>query len=92
MQVWHAIHFAVPEPEQIDPVLRRQLVRFRAILHTDAPDGVVLVFLRCWVLLYGAVAMEVFDHLRFALDDLGPMFELTLGDLTRLTGLEYPVP
>jgi hypothetical protein len=33
------------------------------------PDGAVLVFLRCWVLLYGAVSMEVFGHLGFALDD-----------------------
>ena len=36
------------------------------------PDGAVLMFLRCWTLLYGAVAMEVFGHLGFALDDPAP--------------------
>jgi hypothetical protein len=45
----------------------------------------VLVFLRCWTLLYGAVAMEVFGHLRFALEDASPMFELA-----GLVGLRYP--
>ena len=43
-------------------------------------------------LLYGAVSMEVFGHLGFALDDPAPMFELTLGDLAALVGLEYPLP
>ena len=55
------------------------------------PTGALLVFLRCWVLLYGAVSMEVFGHLGFALDDPAPMFEFTLADLARLVGLEYPV-
>ncbi len=50
------------------------------------------MFLRCWVLLYGAVSMEVFGHLGFALEDPAPMFELTLGDLARLVGMEYPIP
>jgi hypothetical protein len=50
------------------------------------------VFLRCWTALYGAVAMEIFGHLGFALDDAGPMFEFTLADLARLVGLEYPPP
>jgi hypothetical protein len=44
------------------------------------------------MLLYGAVSMEVFGHLGFALSDPSPMFELTLGDLARLVGLEYPLP
>ena len=33
------------------------------------PLGAILVFLRCWVKLYGAVSMEVFGHLGFALDN-----------------------
>ena len=65
---------------------------FASTLRTDVPDGVLLVFLRCWVLLYGAVAMEAFGHLGFALEDPAPMFEYTLADLARLTGLDYPVP
>jgi len=92
IDLWNKIRFPVPAPSQIDPGLRAQLGRFRHTLRTDAPDGAVLVFLRCWMLLYGAVSMEVFGHLSFALDDPSPMFELSLGDLARLVGLEYPLP
>jgi len=91
IELWSFTHFPVPAPEAIDKALRAQLGRFRAALGTDVPDGAVLVFLRCWVLLYGAVSMEVFGHLGFALDDPAPMFEFTLADLARLVGLEYPV-
>jgi len=92
LELWNASLFPVPADADIDPVLRRQLTRFGEKLHADAPDGAILVFLRCWTLLYGAVSMEVFGHLGFALDDPAPMFELTLGDLAALVGLEYPLP
>ena len=81
-----------PDAAEIDAGLRAQLGRFGAALRTDAPDGALLVFLRCWVLLYGAVSMEVFGHLGFALDDPAPMFEYTVADLARLVGLDYPPP
>ncbi len=92
IDLWNAVHFPVPADADIDPVLRRQLGRFGEKLRTDAPDGAILVFLRCWMLLYGAVSMEVFGHLGFALDDTAPMFELTLSDLAGLVGLDYPLP
>jgi AcrR family transcriptional regulator len=89
-KLWDVLHFPVPAPADIDPGLLAQLSRFRDTLRTDAPYGAVLTFLRCWMLLYGAVAMEVFGHLGFALDDPAPMFEITLSDLASLVGLEYP--
>jgi AcrR family transcriptional regulator len=92
LELWRADPFGVPAPEQIDPGLREQLSRYRDALGTDIPVGAVLVFLRCWTVLYGAVAMEVFGHLRFALEDAAPMFEMTLGDLAALVGLRYPLP
>jgi AcrR family transcriptional regulator len=92
VELWQKVRFPVPDPAKIDPGLRVQLARFRHTLRTDAPEGAILVFLRCWMLLYGAVSMEVFGHLGFALSDPAPMFELTLGDLARLVGLEYPLP
>ena len=91
-ELWGAVQFPVPAASQMDPGLRAQLARFGGALGSDLPDGAILVFLRCWVLLYGAVAMEVFGHLGFALDDPAPMFEFTLADLARLVGLEYPLP
>ena len=92
LELWRAAPFPVPAPGQIDPGLRDQLSRYRDALGTDIPVGAVLTFLRCWTVLYGAVALEVFGHIRFALEDAAPMFELTLGDLAALVGLRYPPP
>jgi AcrR family transcriptional regulator len=92
LELWKAAPFPVPAPEDIDPSLRDQLGRYRDALDADLPVGAVLTFLRCWTVLYGAVAMEVFGHMGFALQDAAPMFELTLGDLASLVGLRYPVP
>jgi hypothetical protein len=46
------------------------------------------VFLRCRIPLYGTVSMEVFGHLKFALDDPVPMFDVTLGAIAELVGLK----
>jgi AcrR family transcriptional regulator len=91
LELWSAVPFPVPAADQIDPGLLDQLSRYRDALGTDIPVGAVLTFLRCWIVLYGAVAMEVFGHLRFALEDPAPMFEITLGDLASLVGLRYPL-
>jgi AcrR family transcriptional regulator len=80
--------FAIPADEDIQPSLREQLARYRQLTGTDLPLGALQTFLRCWVLLYGTVSLEVFGHLRFALDDPSPMFELMLADLAPLVGLD----
>ena len=90
LELWNAVPVPVLDDADIDPGLGDQLRRYRDALGTDLPLGAVLTFLRCWTVLYGAVAMEVFGHLRFALEDPAPMFELTLGDLAALVGLRYP--
>ena len=92
LELWRTAPFPVPAAEEIDPGLRDQLTRYRAALGTDIPLGAVLTFLRCWTVLYGAVALEVFGHLGFALEDAAPMFEFTLADLATLVGLRYPLP
>lgn len=92
LDLWTQLPFPVPADAEIDPVLRPQLEKFREKFGTRAPDGAILVFLRCWVLLYGAMAMEVFGHLDFALDDSAPMFEITLSELAAKVGLTYPLP
>jgi AcrR family transcriptional regulator len=83
--------FPIPADGDIPISLRRQLARYRELTGTDLPLGALQTFLRCWVLLYGTVSLEVFGHLRFALDDPAPMFELMLGDLAPLVGLHYPL-
>ena len=92
LELWNAVPFPVPATADIDPGLRDQLRRYRDALGSDLPLGAVLTFLRCWTVLYGAVAMEVFGHLSFALEDPAPMFEITLGDLATLVVLRYPLP
>jgi AcrR family transcriptional regulator len=90
LELWQRHPFQVPAPEDIDPGLRSQLERYRDGLGMDLPAGAMVIFLRCWVRLYGAVSLEVFGHLHFALDDPTPMFEITLSELTELLGLTYP--
>ena len=97
LELWQKTPFPVPDDARIDPGLRDQLSRYRDALGASIPlgaalpIGALLTFLRCWTLLYGAVAMEVFGHMRFALEDPAPMFEITLGDLAALVGLSYPL-
>jgi AcrR family transcriptional regulator len=93
-ELWQRAPFTVAVPQEIDAGLLAQLTRYRDALGvgTDLPVGAVLTFLRCWTLLYGAVSMEVFGHMSFALTDPAPMFEITLGDLAALVGLQYPLP
>jgi AcrR family transcriptional regulator len=81
--------FPIPADGDINASLRRQLTRYRKLVGTELPLGALLTFLRCWVLLYGMVALEVGGHLEFALDDSAPMFELMLSDLAPMVGLEY---
>jgi AcrR family transcriptional regulator len=91
VELWQSARFPVPGDDEIDPKLRTQLDRHFSEMHDSGlPTGAHLVFLRCWTLLYGAVAMEVFGHMDFALEDASPMFEYTLTDLARIVGLDYP--
>ena len=84
----YATHpFPVPAEEDLDPALATQLRQWTAEFPFDVPLGVARVYLSCWVRLYGLVAMEVFGHLKFALDDAEPMFEAELHDLADVLGI-----
>jgi AcrR family transcriptional regulator len=80
VELWRADRFAVPADDQIDPGLRRQLERYRGHAGAGLPLGAVLVFLRCWVRLYGSVATEVCGRPGCALDDAGPVCQLVAGN------------
>jgi AcrR family transcriptional regulator len=86
-QVYLARPFPVPAEEDIDPALAEQLRGWMEEFPVALPLGVVRVFLSCWVRLYGLVAMEIFGHLKFALDDAEPMFEAELHDLAEALGI-----
>jgi hypothetical protein len=86
--------FPVPADDDLEPALRDQLRTWCAKLPVALPLGVMSVFLSCWIRLYGMVCMEVFGHLRFALDDPQPMFEAELRSLGAVLGVaeEYRPP
>src|SRR3954449_4519749 len=86
-QVYLARPFPVLAEEAIDPALAQQLRGWREEFPFDLPLGVVRVFLGCWVRLYGLVAMEVFGHLKFALDDAAAFFEAELHGVAELLGM-----
>ena len=84
-QVYLEHPFPVPADDQIDPALAEQLRGWMS--EFGLPLGVVRVFLGCWVRLYGLVAMEIFGHLRFALDDAEAFFEAELHSVAELLGI-----
>ena len=75
--------FAVPEDADLPADLVGQLRAFSAVIGDVLPLGVLAAYLSGWVRLYGAVTIEVFGHLGFALDDAEPMFEAMLADMRR---------
>jgi AcrR family transcriptional regulator len=79
--------FPVPAEDEIDPALAEQLRGWMAEFPAELPLGVVRVFLGCWVRLYGLVAMEIFGHLKFALDDAAAFFEAELHGVAELLGM-----
>jgi AcrR family transcriptional regulator len=57
-----------------------------AVHGDDLPAAALSAFLAGWTRLYGLVAMEVFGHLRWAVTDVGPLFEAELAAFLRELG------
>lgn len=90
-ELWRRQPFPVPADEAIPPELRRQLKAFAVecdIDVSDLPLGVVRLYVAAWIRLYGMVAMEIFGHLDFVVDDADALFEAELADLALMMGLE----
>jgi AcrR family transcriptional regulator len=92
LDLWQQNPFPIDADEDLDPVLRAQLKRYRKCLGISLPLGALLVFLQCWVRLQGSVSLEVFGHLRFAFDEPEPLFELMLAEVGPRLGLTYSPP
>ncbi|MDX6738815.1 TetR/AcrR family transcriptional regulator [Actinocorallia sp. A-T 12471] len=91
-ELWAKLPFPVPADAEIDDDVREQLAAYRDRLGLDLPLGCILVFLQCWVRLHGAVSLEVFGHLDFALTDPEPFFELMLREVGERLGLDMTNP
>src|ERR1022692_3903827 len=89
-ELWQVRPFTVPPDDEIGAAIRPQLAHYRDLIGSSLPLGALQTSLRCWVLLYGTVSLEVFGHMRFALDNAAPMFEMMLTDLALTIGLDYP--
>jgi len=92
LELWNKSPFPVRPDEELDPELRRQLERYRDWMSVSLPLGAMLTFIQCWVRLQGSVSLEVLGHLRFALDNPAPLFELMLAELAPQLGLRYSPP
>ena len=86
-QVWRQRNFAAPAADELDPDLVRQLTAYRRLVGDALPIGVTHTVLSCWMKLYGLVSLEVFNHLRFALDDAEPFFEAQLREIAAQLGM-----
>jgi AcrR family transcriptional regulator len=82
-EIWAHQPFRVPDGADLPADLVRQLAVFSAATEHDLPLGVLAAYLTGWVRLYGAVTIEVFGHLGFALHDPEPMFEAMLAEMRR---------
>jgi AcrR family transcriptional regulator len=83
-EMWEREPFAVPE--HIDPAMEANLDEYAEHVGVGLPPAAIAVFLSCWVRLYGAVTMEVFGHVSFALSDAEPLFEYELAGLCQSLG------
>jgi hypothetical protein len=70
----------------IDPGLRAALKAWNPA-DLNLPAGMLELFLRCWMRLYGAVTMEGFGQIAFAVEDAEPLFELELAELGQMLGV-----
>lgn len=85
VQLWR--RGTVPVPAGLDPAWTAQLEDVREHLAGEpVPLEVIYVFVACWARLYGAVAVEAFGHLDFALTDPAPLFEHTVGEVLTALG------
>ena len=66
-------------PSPVDEQLRSHLEPMYATQGDELPPAAMYTMLSGWVRLYGVVALEVFGHLRWATDDVEPLFEAELG-------------
>jgi AcrR family transcriptional regulator len=83
VEIWEHQPFPVPAEADLPPTLTEQLRAFSARTGDRLPLGVLVAYLDGWVRLYGAVTLEVFGHLGFALHDAGAMFEAMLDEMRR---------
>jgi AcrR family transcriptional regulator len=94
-ELWREQPFPVPADEELPPSLVAQFADYRATLAEtlgdqvlEVPIGALHLFMRLWAQLYGLVAMEVYAHLSFCLNDVEPFFDANLYEMGQALGLK----
>lgn len=82
LEHWRRAPWATPSAELVRERLGAALQPLRRS-HGELPVEVAYTFISGWVRLYGLVAMEVFDHLRWAVTDPEALFEAEVDSLIR---------
>jgi len=82
---------AATDGADLDPRLRKHLAEYREQIGGVIPIGTIMVYLSCWIRLYGAVAIEAFGHVSFALQGgaADAMFDNLMHELTIKLGLTH---
>jgi len=70
--------FGGEAPDLPEPALRELFKPYLETFGDRFPLPVIYLFVAAWTRLYGIVAMEVFGHLRWAMTDVEPLFEVEL--------------
>jgi AcrR family transcriptional regulator len=70
--------FGGAAPALAEPALRELFEPYVETFGERFPLPVIYLFVAAWTRLYGIVAMEVFGHLRWAMTDVEPLFEVEL--------------
>lgn len=83
VEIWAHRPFTVADVADLPPAFVDQLRAFSTLIGDVLPLGALVAYLTGWVRLYGAVTIETFGHVGFALDDAEPMFEAMLADMAR---------
>jgi AcrR family transcriptional regulator len=81
-----------PPAPALDPAAEARLIESAGPLlaaGTELPPAALHTYLSGWTRLYGIVAMEVFGHLRWAVSDVEPLFEVEIAEY--LAGLGAPI-
>lgn len=87
LELWATAPFAVYSDAELAPGLAEGIHPFSTWLcqfvGADLPAGALVAFIEAWIRMHGAVALETFGHLHWALEDGSPLFEQTLREIRR---------
>jgi AcrR family transcriptional regulator len=96
VQLWHKYQFGYPAIEDLDPRLAEILLdpMVPADLSEVPPEmrGLVWLLQRAWAALYGAVTLEVYEHVDARLVEQGWLFRAMVEDQCHRLALDDEVP